>query len=202
MRRRFFLIAGVIFAGAVAPAVAGTPGYYINGDVGASFLPDLHLNDAASGVRREQFDTRIAAGAALGYDTGDGLRLEFDSLYQNSTLTRLSGAAASGHVSSTSLIANATFDLFPQSLITPYVGAGVGFQNVGGQVNALRGRAFKPAYQAEAGLRDDLTDQVSLFGEYRFGQSESVKLRSATDSTNQHFSDHVLLAGLSYKFGQ
>jgi opacity protein-like surface antigen len=185
-----------------ASAWAGTPGYYISGDAGASLLPDLHFNDTTSGTHREDFDTGIAAGGALGYDTGEGLRFELDSQYQNSQLTRLGGQPATGHISSTSLTANATIDILRDAPITPYVGAGLGIQNVGGTVNGDRGRAWKPAYQARAGLRDDLTDQLSMFGEYRFGQSESVKLAAPTDVGHQHFSDHLLMAGLSYKFAQ
>jgi opacity protein-like surface antigen len=63
----------------------------------------------------------------------------------------------------------------------------------------LSGRDWKPAYQAEAGLRTYVSDNVSLFGEYRFSQSESVTLADATDTAHQHFADHGLLAGLSYK---
>ena len=187
---------------AATTAHAGTPGYYISGDAGASLLPDLHFNDTISGTRHEHFDTGIAAGGALGYDTGDGLRFELDSQYQNSQLAQLGGRSATGHISSASLMANATVDVLRDAPITPYVGAGLGLQNVGGTVNGDHGRAWKPAYQARAGLRDDLTDQMSLFGEYRFGQSESVKLTGPADTGHQHFSDHLLMAGLSYKFAQ
>jgi opacity protein-like surface antigen len=200
--RRTIVFASALLALNAAGATAasgGEPGYYITGDAGASFLPDLHLKDPALGTQHEHFDTGFAAGGAFGYDTGDGIRMELASLYQGSSLTSLAGAPATGHLSSTSLMANATYDIWRGAPITPYVGAGLGVQNVGGEVNSLRGRAWKPAYQAEAGLRDDLTDQVSLFGEYRFSQSESVTMSDPTDSAHQHFADHALLAGLSYK---
>jgi opacity protein-like surface antigen len=166
-------------------------------DAGASFLPGLHLNDAALGTQHEQFDTGVAAGGAFGYDTGEGIRMELTSLYQNSSLSSL-GAPATGQISSTSLMANATYDIWRGAPVTPYVGAGLGVQNVGGEVNRLRGRAWMPAFQAQ-GLPDDLTDQVSLFGEYRFSRSESVSMTDPTDSAHQHFADHALLAGLSYR---
>ena len=54
-------------------------------------------------------------------------------------------------------------------------------------------------HQAEAGLRTDVTDNASLLGEYRFSQAKSVTMGHATDSAHQHFSDHALLAGLSFK---
>jgi opacity protein-like surface antigen len=203
--RRTILFAGALLAITAAgstAAMGADPGYYITGNLGASFLPDLDLKDAAVGTLHEHFDPGFAAGGAFGYDTGDGIRMELTSLYQNSSLATLSGTPANGHIASTSLMANATYDVWRDAPVTPYVGAGIGVQNVGGEVNGLRGRAWAAAYQAEAGLRDDITDQVSLFGEYRFSQSESVTLADPTDSAHQHFSDHALLAGLSYRLAE
>jgi opacity protein-like surface antigen len=198
MRAR--LLPAIVLAAALSAtaASAGTPGYYVTGEGGVSLLPDLHLGNDA-GVQHDSFGTGIAAGGALGYDTGDGWRVELASLYQHSDVDRLNGTPADGHLSSTSLMANATYDLMPNAFVTPYVGAGLGLQNVGGEVNDLSGRAWEPAYQAEAGLRHEVSDRVSMFGEYRFSQSESVTMSDATDSEHQHFSDHALLAGLSFK---
>lgn len=182
----------------VGAALAGEPGYYVSGEAGVSLLPDLHLSDMGA-TRETGFGTGVAAGGAVGYDTGDGIRIELDSLYQHSDVARLNGAPALGHLSSTSLMANATYDVIQLGPVTPYVGLGLGFQNVGGEVNGLSGRAWKPAYQAEAGLRTDINDMASLFAEYRFSQSESARLTDTTDSAHLHFSDHALLAGVSFK---
>ncbi|HXC57307.1 MAG TPA: outer membrane beta-barrel protein [Rhizomicrobium sp.] len=201
MRQRIVFAAafGVAMGIGIATALAGTPGYYVSGEGGVSLPPDLHLNDVALGTQHESFGTGFAAGGALGYDYGDGWRLELNSLYQHTDLSRLDGAAATGHLSSTTVMANATYDLLSNQQFTPYVGAGLGMANVGGQVGGLSGRDWKPAYQAEAGLRTDVNDNTSLFGEYRFSQSESVLMADAGDSAHQHFTDHALLAGLSFK---
>ncbi len=201
MRQRIVFAAalGIAFGVGVAAALAGTPGYYVSGEGGVSLPPDLQLNSVTLGKNHEGFGTGYTAGGAFGYDYGDGLRLELSSLYQHTDLSRLNGAAATGHLSSTTVMANATYDLLPNAQLTPYVGAGIGVANVGGQVNGLSGRDWKPAYQAEAGLRTDVSDHASLFGEYRFSQSESVILADATDTAHQHFSDHALLAGVSFK---
>ncbi len=200
MRKRIVFAAafGVAFGLGVAAALAAEPGYYVAGEGGVSLLPDLHLNDATAGIGHENFEASGAVGGALGYDFGTGWRVEMDSLYQNAGLDRLKGVPAIGHLSSTSLMANATYDLMPYGRFTPYVGAGLGVENVGGTVNGLSGRDWEPAYQAEAGLRTDIGDSTSLFGEYRFSQAESVTLSDGADSAHQHFSDHALLAGLSY----
>lgn len=198
MRARLLTVIGLAAALSARAASAGGPGYYVTGEGGVSLLPDLHLGND-TGVQHDSFGTGIAAGGALGYDMGNGWRVELASLYQHSDVDRLNGTPADGHLSSTSLMANATYDLMPNTFVTPYIGAGLGLQNVGGEVNALSGRAWEPAYQAEAGLRHEVSDRVSMFGEYRFSQSESVTMSDATDSEHQHFSDHALLAGLSFK---
>ncbi|MGZ5989206.1 MAG: outer membrane protein, partial [Rhizomicrobium sp.] len=169
------------------------------GEGGVSLLPDLHVNDTPVAKQSDSFGTGFAAGGAVGYDTGEGVRVELNSLYQHSDAGRLNGTPVNGHLTSTSVMANATYDLLSSATLTPYVGAGLGFQNVGGTIGTLTGRDWKPAYQAEAGLRTEVSDHVSMFGEYRFSQSGSVTLADATDTAHQHFSDHALLAGLSFK---
>jgi len=201
MKRRIMFAAafGVAIGAGAGTAFAGTPGYYVSGEGGVSLLPDLHVNDTLVGKHSDSFGTGFAAGGAVGYDTGEGVRVELNSLYQHSDAGRLNGTPVNGHLTSTSVMANATYDLLPSATLTPYVGAGLGIQNVGGTIGTLTGRDWKPAYQAEAGLRTEVSDHVSSFGEYRFSQSGSVTLADATDSAHQHFSDHALLAGLSFK---
>ena len=197
-QRIIFAVAFGTAVGLGIGAALADPGYYVSGEAGVSLPPDLHLNSGGA-TQQTGFGTGIAGGGAVGYDTGNGIRVELDSLYQHTDVARLNGAPATGHLSSTSLMANATYDLTHVGVVTPYVGAGVGMQNVGGDVNGLTGRDWKPAYQAEAGLRTDINDKASLFGEYRFSQSESVTLSDGTDSAHQYFSDHALLAGVSFK---
>ena len=200
MKRRIATrtILGVALSLAANAALAAAPTFYISGEGGVSLLPDLTFKDTLAGKLDDSFDTGFAAGGAFGYDTGDGVRIELNSLYQHADVDRLGGVPTNGHLSSTSLMVNTTYDFLPDATFTPYVGVGLGFQNVGGTIGGFRGRDWKPAYQAEGGLRTYVSDNVSLFGEYRFSQSESVTLSSPIDSAHQHFSDHALLAGLSF----
>lgn len=202
MRRTLLLAACAAALVAAGSASASTEGAYISGNGGASFTPDLNLKSNTIGNQKESTDTGFAYGGSAGYDYGNGWRVQFDSEYTHQNVTSLNGAPTNGHVSSTSLIFGAQKDLTNGTMITPYVGAGLGVQNVGGEVAGYSGRSWKPAYQAEAGLRSDVSDQLSLYGEYRFSQSESASMQSATDLAHQHFADHGLLAGVTYHFGQ
>ncbi|MDE2164238.1 MAG: porin family protein [Alphaproteobacteria bacterium] len=200
MKKILLVAAGLAIAASSGAAMASDQGWYVSGALGASLLPDLNMTNAATKAH-SSFDAGYAYGGALGYDAGNGWRYELDSVHQLSGLDRLNGALTSGHLQSTSLMANATYDLVPGAQITPYVGAGLGFQNVGGSINGLSGGdIWKPAYQLEAGLREKLGDNTSLFTEYRFTQSEAARFANANDMANQHFDDHLLLAGVSYHF--
>jgi OmpA-OmpF porin, OOP family len=192
----FALAGGSAFADDVSNG-----GYYVSADGGVSILPNLDLKTKA-GTASEHFDTGYAYGGAVGYDMGNGMRVELDTTHQMSSLSRISGAPVGGHLQSTSVMANGQIDLLHNSSITPYVGAGIGYQNVGVSVAGISDSDWKPAYQAEAGLRTDISQQVSLYGEYRFSQSEAADLSDAGVSAHQHFADHGLLAGLTYHLGE
>jgi opacity protein-like surface antigen len=205
MKRMTWLAASVsvaVLSGAGAALADDTPGYYVSGEGGVSLLPDLRLKDTPSGTLHENFDAGYAYGGALGYDTGAGMRFEIDSLHQMSNLDRLSGTPVNGHLQSTSVMLNGQMDLMHGSKITPYAGLGIGYQDVGANVDGIADRDWKPAYQAQAGLRTDIAHNVSLFGQYQFTQSEAADLSSGGVSAHQHFSDHGLLAGLTYKLGE
>lgn len=204
MKTRLFLATGVTALFAATAAFASTPGLYVSGDAGVSLLPDLHFNSATSGTSLANYDAGYNFGGAVGYDMGDGMRLELNSQHSSQQLSGVDGTPAFGHLSSTSLMLNGQMDLIANSQLTPYVGAGLGGVNFGGQVEGYSGRAWRPAYQLEAGLRDDLTNQLSVFGGYRFSQAESVTMSDPTfpDTATQHFSDHVLMAGLTYHLGE
>jgi opacity protein-like surface antigen len=204
MRTRLLVATGVTALFAATAAFASTAGPYISGDAGVSLLPDLHFNSANSGTSLANYDAGYNFGGAVGYDLGNGMRLQLDSQHANQQLSGVDGTDAFGHLSSTTLMLNGQMDLIPNSKLTPYVGAGLGGVNFGGQIDGYSGRAWKPGYLLEAGLRDDISDQLSLFGGYRFTQAESVKMSDPAipDTATQHFSDHVIMAGVTYHLGQ
>lgn len=203
MKRYILVSASVAFvmATSTGAAFAATEGYYFSGLGGVSLLPTLNLKNT-TGTANSSFDPGYAFGGAAGYDAGNGWRFELDTIYQKAAIDRTNDVPATGHLWSTSLMANATYDLTQGTEFTPYIGAGLGFQDVGGTIGGYSGDKWRPAYQLEAGLRKDLTPQISLFGEYRFSQSEAAKWTGPTDFANQNFSDHLLMAGITYHLGQ
>ena len=179
----------LLFAAAVSVAALGLAGaasaqsepgssragYYVSGEGGVSLLPNLELKSGGT-TAHEHFDTGYAYGGAVGYDMGNGTRVELDALHQMSGLSNVGGVSAGGHLQSTSLMVKGQYDLTHGTQFTPYVGVGVGAQNVGASIAGAHDPDWKPAYQAEAGLRTNISDKVSVFGEYRFSQSEAADL--------------------------
>jgi OmpA-OmpF porin, OOP family len=190
-----FVLAGSAAIIAFAAAAAAQPGYYFSGLAGLSVMPDLGLKNSV-GKSAIGFDNGYAYGGALGYDMGNGVRLEIDTVHQMSQVNK--GVSSAGHLYSTSLMANATYDLPSYFSLTPYIGAGVGAQNIGGSVAGYTGSVWRPAYQVEAGLRDEISPNLELTTEYRFSQAQAAKFAGLADTANQHFSDHLLSVGFTY----
>jgi opacity protein-like surface antigen len=197
MSMKKFVLAAATSAFALVAAASAQPGWYVSGQIGASLMPDQDLNNSL-GRNKVDFDSGLAYGGALGYDIGNGFRLEADTMHQMSDVDRFDRAPAGVHLFSTSVMANATYDLATDLPFTPYVGAGIGAANIGGSIAGYSGSVWRPAYQLEAGLRDDISPRLSLFGEYRWQQSEAGKLPGLLDSGNQQFSDNLLTVGVAY----
>ncbi len=200
MKRRIGIGVALWIAGGTGPAWASAQGVYVSGQGGVSYLPDLQMR---SGTARatDSFQMGRILGTAIGYDNGNGWRYELDWTHQTSDIDRFNGLPESGHLWSMGVMANVIYDLTQGTTLTPYVGGGVGVEWVGGSVHGFSGRAWRPAYQLRAGMRCDLAQQTALFVEYRFAQSQAVKLTEAPAVANQHFTDHALMVGIAFRTG-
>lgn len=205
MNKKIMLAAAVALVSSLAAAQASQQGYYFSGIAGASLMPDQTLRGLSGGAAHSSFDAGYAYGGAVGWDSGQGWRVELNSVHQNSAIDRVDGTLASGHLQSTSLMLNGTYDVpLPiETPFVPYVGAGVGFQDIGASIDGYHGGdQWQPAYQLEAGVRHDIGDHFSIFGEYRYSQAEAAQLRNGPNLANQHFSDNAILTGITYHLGE
>lgn len=186
---------------ALSASALAESGYYFSGLAGLSVMPNLGQKNT-SGTSVVGLDNGYVYGGAFGYALDNGWRFEIDTLHQMATVNTVNGTAASGHLFSTSLMANATYDLPSYYSLTPYVGAGVGAMNIGGTANGYSGSVWRPAYQLEAGLRYAVSPDLEWFGEYRFQQAEAAKFDGVSDYANQHASANLFNVGLTYHFNQ
>ena len=189
MRVRVALLASCLLAGPVAARAQPFQGLYIGGGGGYNFLEgtEVRSSPALRTPKLEFSDTSGFVGVgSVGYGFGNGVRVELEGDYRQSSPRHLNGTAfptaLSGDIRSYGVMANALFDLdvgFPW--LYPYLGVGAGYawtnlDNIaatgsnypfGLRANDTEGNF---AYQVIAGLSFPVPNVpgLSLTTEYRF----------------------------------
>jgi OmpA-OmpF porin, OOP family len=210
---RWAIMAG--FAALVLPAAGAraqdktppnaVPGYYVTGGAGLNFL-----EDADTGNTTYQYDAGGMGLGALGYQFGNGFRVEGEVAYRASGISGASNGGASGEANAASLMANGFYDLNTGTKFTPYVGAGLGgalvtFDNVSipGSSNRIDDSDIALAYQAMAGVGYQLDRNLKLDVGYRYFATESPGFQATNGSEiGSHYHDHAAVISLRYEFGQ
>jgi opacity protein-like surface antigen len=163
-----------LLAGTVAPALAAdyspeapvsSSSFYIRGDAGWSWLSTDEDDDSA-----------LVLGGGVGYQFNDNLRTDL----------RADWAGMGGDDNSfTTVLGNVYFDIPTETILTPYVGAGIGYGWVDSDGNDDNGVAFG----LMAGVEVNLTDNLSADVGYRYRQILSEEVY-----------DHQALVGLRFGF--
>ena len=160
-------VSGTAFAADVSSPepVVSASSFYIRGDAGWSWLNTDHDNESVAVV-----------GGGVGYRFNDNLRTDIRGDF--------AGLGSSNH-SFDSVLGNVYFDIPTQTIVTPYLGAGVGYGWSDDHGSNQDGAAFA----LMAGVEVSLTDNLSADIGYRYRQiiSEDVYSNEA-------------LVGLRYSF--
>jgi opacity protein-like surface antigen len=148
-------------------------GFYLRGDVGASFL------NWSGGDN----DTALVAGGGVGYQYNDFLRMDLTGDFSGGY-----NIAPGATIDTTTILGNVYFDWKNGSAFTPYIGGGVGY-------GWAYGSGFKDdaglAVGLAAGVAVDLTNNLAVDVGYRFRDI----MISGDDPT-----EHQVTAGLRFKF--
>lgn len=204
-------VAGVI-AGDAAAQSGFTPGFYVSGFGGGSALigQDV-INSDGSAKFDIDFDLGFAAGAAAGYRFSQNIRLEVEAAYRQHSVGEIESLGTpstmvGGDISAWSGMLNGYLD-FGQNQLRPYVGLGLGFANVtinnmqatdGAGTLTIDDSDTVLAFQAMAGAAYQLTEEWSVFGEYRFFGTDSI---SASGTPNDmEYQSHNFQIGGRYDF--
>jgi opacity protein-like surface antigen len=163
-----------LLAGATAPAIAAdyapeavvtASGFYLRGDGGWSWLNT-----------DEDDDSVLVLGGGIGYQFNDNLRTD----------VRADWAGLGDDDSSfTTVLGNVYFDIPLETILTPYLGAGLGYGWVKSDGNDDDGAAFA----LMAGVEVNLTENLSADVGYRYRQILSEEVY-----------DHQALVGLRFSF--
>ena len=213
------LVIGMALASSAlaTPALARDDSWYIEADAGGMLVEDMQ-NLVSPGFGTLNTKTGFDVGGIVGYDFG-GFRLEAETSYRRASIdgynvsssTTFSSAnnTLTGNVSALSFMVNGLLDFGADDGLQGFVGGGAGVGRV--KVNAdATGTGFDFndsdtgfAYQALAGIRYPMSDNVDVGLKYRFYNQDNVNLVSngGRPPTDTRFRSHSLMLTLGYNFG-
>ena len=161
-------------------ATAGV-GYYLGAQSGMTWVDDTNTSGTSG-----EMDSGYAVGITGGYDFGM-FRLEAEVSYRENDIDKITifgnPTTCGGDLSSTALMLNGYIEFENKTPVTPYVGAGFGFNRVEHKGYAKYGgnttvtfdsseTAF--AWSMTAGLAWNLSDTLALDLSYRYFTSKDV----------------------------
>ena len=171
-----------------AQDIDAQPGFYIGAGGGLDWL--INSNNHQTGVG-------WVVGGTVGYDFV-GPRVSLDVGYGQVPLNlNLPNTAINGKAGQLTGLVNLSYDFFPTSLVTPYIGAGAGIAFVDSN-SSLGSTQF--AWDGLLGVRYNVTNQftVALEGRYVGTTNPSVTVNNQTfTGSNQNV---MVLLGAAYKF--
>lgn len=227
--RKLAVVLALASTALATPALARDDAFYIGAELGPMIVEDIDfdigaLDNAASVDHEYGWD----AGGVIGYDFG-GFRVEVEGSYRradvdginaSTTLPVVTAAGATvttpagnydyagGRTSALSFMLNGLLDFGPDDGLQGFVGGGVGVARVKARYalntngNLLNDSDTVFAYQALAGIRAPLTDNIDVTVKYRFFNADDVKLVDALNRSNEaRFRSHSVLGGLTFNFG-
>ena len=187
-----------------ASAAEGRP--YVGVAAGVAILEDSTLSDRTGSVS-VTYNPGFVLNGTAGYEFKNGLRVEGEFNYRRAEMDRVSvgniGAAISSTAWSIGMMANGYYDFRNSSVVTPYLGAGIGFVNVNvgdGSINGIRvwSKADDTvfAYQVAVGAALDMTRQAALDIGYRYFGTDDPRF----DTAKGTYTSHNIMLGLRYRF--
>jgi len=210
-------LAAAVLLGAMSTAAHADPttGPYATVSAGASFVQDVTPTIERGGdgniATTTSFKTGYRATAAAGWGWGNGFRTEAEIGYSASDVSG-GDLSDNGRFSQKTLMANFLYDFDTGTPWTPHlgVGAGVGFDRVGGVVvpagiQTINTSSTSFSYQGIAGLEYALSPQLRLGLDYRYIGSSAIDVASGIyvnpHAASYDVNSHNVLLTLRVDFG-
>lgn len=166
---------------------------YFSGNAGAVWANDSDI-DSVFGTGEISFDPGFGITAALGHVYGNGFRSEAEFGYRNNDIDEIS---IDGDVTSLSFMVNGFYDFMPGNTFTPFVGAGIGFANVEGDIDGFGSEDDNVfAYQVAAGMAFAVNRSMNIDLQYRFFGTEDPDF----DGLEAEYTTHNLMIGFRQSF--
>ena len=215
-----------VLLAASLPATVAAEGLYASIGGGISYLQDADNTNFLPTVDVESsYDRGWVLSGAVGYALPTGFRLELEVAYRRFALDKLKinddgglgvalgggplngvTAAADGHETALSLMANIWYDIPTGTRFTPYVGGGVGaarvaLEEVGvGGIEIVDGHDTVVGFQAGFGLAYAVAPNVSVTVDYRFFGTSPATFTDITGDFQSEFHSHSIMGGIRVGF--
>lgn len=210
------LAAGTAFA---APAAIAQEGFYLGASIGLNSTQDQDISTGPFSSAETSFSNGYDASLYGGYGFGQvsnvgSVRAELQLSFRDSDVDTISRAgvpalSSSGSFRETAGFVNGYFD-FDQTgtAFTPYIGAGIGYGRLeASRYSTLEGGLLLDdstdsfGYQLIAGVGYGLSDQATLFADYRFRDYPDASVTTAQfNSTDLDARSHSLNVGVRLGF--
>ena len=166
-----FGLASVLVMGTGTTCLAGP---YFNGNLAAVIAHDSDGDFFGVPIEIES-DTGYGLSLAIGNDLTD-YRFEAELAYRNNDLDKMTvfivppvSGSIDGEVTSTALMGNVYWDLNTGTVVTPFIGAGIGVANVDAEITGLGdGDDTVFAYQLALGLAFKVSEAAKIDLSYRY----------------------------------
>lgn len=195
---------GLLMAG---PALAQqSEGFYVGAGIGANKASDEDYSTAAGSAKAE-YDWDWAGLGSLGYALGNGFRVEGELSHRGADIDKVGGAAGSGELDATALMANLLYDIPTGTAFKPYLGFGLGAVRLNADnVRTVAGSTLDDddtvlGMQGIAGLGYAITPQLDLFGQYNVMKTQDPEMRLVNGTAvSGDYMSHTFFIGLRYAF--
>ena len=188
-----------------ATAMAGDNGYYVGAGVGVVKPSDTNVSGTNSG--KINLDSSFIGSVSLGYNYTSPWRGEIELSRRGGNVDSVSGSAGSGDVLATAIMANAIYDFDAMGLVTPYVGAGLGFAKIKlDNASPFGATSYKDsdnafAYQGIVGASYKIKDNLDFFADYRYLGTRGLDVTSSAGNRGSFdYASHAVMAGLRFSF--
>jgi OOP family OmpA-OmpF porin len=203
------LFGAAIAAAPLAAYAQPVNGLYISLGAGVNIMQNESITTLGStSLNNVNLNTKLGAVAvpAVGFGFGNGFRAELSLDYRYNGLDTISGPGGSAKISGSEQkfgpMVNVLYDFDVPFPVTPYVGAGVGYQWVRESINNGAQTEGGFAVQGILGVSypmDNVVPGLALTGEYRFQAIPGERNYGGVKFADDY--NHSILIGLRYAFG-
>ena len=202
-------------------------GFYIQGEVGGQWTHDIKLNEffgvPLTPDSKIKLDPGLRAGVAGGYQFNDFFALEGELGFMGSHIESITSATYihDAYYANLPFLVNARLQFPNRSIVTPFIGAGVGFSqtildvdnisimDTQGGITTMHGSDWDTvfAWQAFAGLKFRINDYMRVSIQYHYftadGATYNAEFAGGTPSGTISFGraeTHAVSAAFVFRF--